>query len=127
MPHITAEEVLMERQVEFPLTSELLANLETLLAAVNQLRNIYGIPMIVSSGYRPGHYNKDAGGASKSAHLTCEAVDFHDQDRKLTNYCLGHLDLLEQCGLYMESPTSATTWLHVQTRMPKSGNRVFRP
>lgn len=119
---ITKKEILMGRDVEYPLTEELEKNLEKLLEAVNKLRSKYGKPMIVSSGYRPGKYNVAAKGAKNSAHLTCEAVDFKDADGELKKFCTD--EVLEECGLYMEHPDNTPTWLHVQIRETK--NRVFK-
>lgn len=119
----------MGREIQYPLDEQQEKNLELLLIAVNKLRTLYGKPMMVTSGYRPGHYNTRAGGGKKSAHLTAEACDFADKDRSLTNFCTD--EILEQCGLFMEDPTVATTWTHLQTRIPKSkvnGRiRVFKP
>lgn len=120
---ISRDEVLMGRDKEFSLTPELEQNLNNLLVAVNKLRTLYNQPMLVSSGYRPGHYNKDAGGAANSPHVVCMAVDFHDVDNKLKEWIT--IDILEQCGLYQEDPTSTKTWLHVQIR--PTINRVFKP
>jgi hypothetical protein len=126
---IARDEILMGREKLTPLNEEQEANLEKLLIAVNKLRKLYGKPMFVTSGYRPAAINAKIGGGRKSAHLTCEAVDFADKDRALTNFCTD--DILEECGLWMESPDVATTWLHVQIREPKSRwngrKRVFNP
>lgn len=124
---ITRKEVLMGRDVANPLTPEMETNLETLLIAVNLIRDLYGKPMTVSSGYRPAAANAAAGGAKRSAHLTCEAVDFADPDRKLMQWLLRNLDILEKAGLYLESPIGTPHWCHLQTRPPKSGKRVFIP
>lgn len=124
---ISRVEVLMGREKQNPLTPEMEGNLQKLLVAINLIRDLYGKPMTVSSGYRPAAANAAAGGASKSCHLTCEAVDFADRDRKLTKWCLANLDILEQAGLYMESPVATPTWVHLQTRPPKSGKRIFLP
>lgn len=113
----------MNRDKEFPLSPELEKNLEKLLIAVNKLRSAYGKPMYVSSGYRPGKYNKAAGGANRSSHLTCEAVDFKDADGKLKAWIT--VKMLEDCGLYMEWPADTPTWMHVQIRPTKS--RIFKP
>lgn len=113
----------MGREVEYPLTPELEENLEKLLVAVNKLRDLYGKPMMVSSGYRPGHYNTDAGGAKNSTHCLCMAVDFHDQDKALKEWIT--VEILEQCDLYQEDPSRTNTWLHVQIR--PTHNRVFIP
>lgn len=125
--HIKREELLMGRDTEYPLTPELEANLNNLLTALNGLREKYGKPMIVSSGYRPGKYNVAAGGAKNSSHMSCEACDFKDSSRELTNWCLANLDALEEFGLYMESNDRTPTWVHLQIRRPGSGNRVFKP
>lgn len=122
---ISRAEVLMGRDTEYPLDAKLEANLKKLLIAVNKLRELYGKPMIVSSGYRPGKYNKAAGGAKNSSHLTCEAVDFKDHDGALKAWIT--VDILKQCGLWQEEPSRTPTWLHVQIRSIPSGSRVFKP
>src|ERR1700676_1615737 len=127
MTFITREEILMGRDVEYPLTPELETNLAMLLNKLIQFRDLYGIPMLVSSGYRPGHYNTDAGGAKGSAHAVCEACDFHDQDGALDFFCANRLDVLEQCCLYLEMPSKTIGWTHLTIRAPKSGSRIFLP
>ena len=126
---ITKEEILMGRDVQYPLSEEQRNNLGMLLIALNKLRKLYGKPMYVTSGYRPGHYNVKAKGGKNSAHLTCEAADFADTDRDLTNFCTD--EILTQCGLFMEDPSVATTWCHLMIRFPKSRvdgrTRVFKP
>lgn len=120
---VSKQEILMGRDVEYPLSSELEDNLNRLFEAVNKLRIKYGKPMIVSSGYRPGHYNSDAHGAKNSSHITCEAVDFKDVDGELKTFCT--VDILEECGLWMEDPEATKTWCHVSIRPTK--NRIFKP
>lgn len=122
---ISRQEVLMGRDKEFPLTTELEANLTKLLVALNKFRSTYGKPMVVSSGYRPGKYNKAAGGVKSSCHLTCEATDFRDIDGHIKAYVKANPKVLEDCGLYMEAPESTPTWIHLQTRA--TANRIFKP
>lgn len=122
---ITRAEILMSREVEFPLTLELEANLSTLLVALNKLRDEYGKPMIVTSGYRPGRYNTAAGGALHSAHLTCQACDFADPEGKLDSWCISNLDKLAKYNLWLEGPAYTPGWAHLQCR-PVPGTRVFQ-
>jgi hypothetical protein len=124
---ITRDEVLMGRDKEFPLNSELEKNLEILLKALNKFRAIYGKPMVVSSGYRPGKHNKSAGGALKSNHVICLACDFQDSDGKLDDFCLKNQSILESCGLWLEHPMATPGWVHLQAVAPRSGRRVFIP
>jgi len=124
---ITKEEILMGRIAEKDLPADLAANLDKLHMAVNKLRKAYGKPMIVSSGYRSPEQNAAAGGAKKSNHMACLAADFHDADGKLDEWCMANLNVLEECGLWLEHPDATKNWTHVQVVPPKSGNRVFKP
>lgn len=121
----------MNRDLEFPLSEELEANLEKLLIALNRVRIAYGRPMSVSSGYRPGHFNIDAHGAPNSAHITCEACDFADNDGSLDQFCQENQKLLESCGLWQENPDNTPGWLHldIRVRPVRTGNtpRTFNP
>lgn len=127
MSLITRDEILMGRDTEFPLSTELEHNLQQLLTAINHFRSIYGKPMVVSSGYRPGYYNRNVGGANNSSHITCEACDFHDVGGDLDYFCVMNQAVLEQCGLYLESPARTINWCHLTIRPPHSGKRVFLP
>lgn len=122
---ISKKEVLMGRDKDFPLTEEQEKNLEHLLEALNKLRKAYGKPMYVTSGYRPPSVNAAVGGARKSSHMSCQACDFQDIDGSLDEWCLQNLDLLEEYGLYLESPQHTPGWCHLQTRPTR--NRVFIP
>lgn len=118
---ITASEILKGKQCP----ANLQANLDELLRRVNILRGIYGKPMIVNSGYRTREENTRIGGATNSAHLYCQAVDFRDYSRDLSNWCLANQSVLEECQLWAELPSSTPTWLHLQSRPAK--HRVFEP
>jgi len=122
---ISRDEILMGRDKTSPLSDEQSSNLDKLLVALNLVREAYGKPMTVSSGYRPPAINAQAGGAKRSCHLTCEACDFRDTKGELASWCLDNLSVLERAGLYMESPTHTKGWVHLQTRPTK--NRVFIP
>lgn len=122
---ITREEILMGRQRDYPLSLELERNLDDLHAALNAFRAIYGKPMLVTSGYRPGHYNDYAGGSKSSAHLVCLACDFADVSGELDAFCMENQDILEACGLYLEHPDATPGWCHLDMKERK--NRVFRP
>lgn len=118
----------MGREEEYPLSIAQAINMASLLASVNFLRAVYGKPLKVNSGYRPGKYNKAAGGAAKSPHLMCQAIDLDDnKEGALAAWCLSNLELLANIGLYMEDPAYTEGWVHLQILRPVSGNRVFVP
>lgn len=122
---IRASEILMGRDTTEPLTNEMFYNLLDLLPRVNLIRFHYGKPLYVSSGYRPHSINAEVGGAKRSSHLLCQAVDFKDPKGEFAKWCLANLELLEKAGLYMENPGYTVGWVHLQSRATKS--RVFVP
>jgi len=122
---ISRKEILMGRDKDHPLTKELEDNLTKLLEAVNKLRKAYGKPMFVSSGYRPAAFNKAAGGAKRSSHMSCQAVDFKDADREISKWCLANMDKLKEWRLYLEDPAYTPTWCHLQIRPTR--NNPFKP
>jgi hypothetical protein len=124
---IHVEEFMMNRQKEYPLTLALALNAARLLASINYIRGVYGRPLMVSSGYRPGHFNTQAGGAKNSAHLSCEAIDILDSDGRFADWCVENQHELAKAGLYMEHPDYTVGWVHLQIRPTPSGNRIFIP
>lgn len=118
----------MGRDKQFPLSTQLEDNLEVLLFALNKLRIKYGKPMFVSSGYRPPEINGATPGASRnSLHQVCLACDFRDSNKELAKWCLENLNVLAECGLWLENPAHTPNWVHVQAKAPRSSNRVFNP
>lgn len=120
----------MGREVQYPILPEWNRNVSELLDRVNGILSQYPeqpLTVVVNSGYRPGHWNTQAGGSPRSAHLTCEAVDIADPGGILARWLLGNLSLLEQYNLYLEDPSRTPSWIHLQTRPTRSGKRVFLP
>lgn len=128
---ISREEVLMGRDAEFPLDEVLEQNLQKLLVALNKFRSLYGIPLHVSSGYRPDYYNKKAGGVIHSLHRVCLACDFSDPKGEIDQWITMNEHVLEDCGLWREAQASTVGWVHLQVEPYKSyrpgGPRSFKP
>lgn len=100
-------------------------NAMELLRKVNIVRNAYGQPMIVTSGYRNPMHNAEIGGATNSAHTRGMAVDFRDRNGALSNWLLNNLQLLKDIGLFMENPMYTRGWVHLD--MVERKNVVFLP
>lgn len=115
----------MGRDASEPLTQEMFYNLLDLLPRINYIRFLYNKPLYVSSGYRPPSINKSVGGAKKSSHLLCMAVDFKDFDGKFAEWCLANIDEIKKAGLYLESPAHTKGWVHLQSRPTR--NNPFIP
>jgi len=124
---ISREEILKGRDQEYPLDDIAENNLHILLKRINQFREDWGQPLIVTSGYRPGVYNTKARGSASSWHLKCAAVDIWDPDRRLAKHFVCHPELLEKYDPYIEHPAFSPNWVHFQIYPPKSGKRIFIP
>jgi hypothetical protein len=115
------------------LTAEQAANQEKLFVAINRVRELYARPMIITSGVRSWEQHAEIYRVLKrqppkgSAHLTGAACDVSDRDRRLAAWCLDNVEKLREFGLYIEDPSTTSTWIHFQVTPPKSGNTVFMP
>lgn len=121
-----------------PLSEEQKANLPILHERINRLRNIWGKPMIVTSGVRSVEHHKriylekaKRTGITNpripmgSNHLKGAAVDISDPDGSLLRWLKANEPLLEELKLWVEDGTRG--WAHVQIFPPRSGRRFFMP
>jgi len=82
----------------------------------------------LNSGWRPSAYNATVKNAAvRSMHITGEAADIFDPEGAIDDYLMANLMVLAGLGLHMEHPAATKGWCHIQTRAPRSGNRVFYP
>jgi uncharacterized protein YcbK (DUF882 family) len=122
---ITVAEYLMGRDKEFPLDMMQVRNMAELLSKVNYLFGRLDLHAVVSSGYRPASINRQIGGAKMSTHTVCAGIDLHDKDGFLAAKMKDNLDILEEIGLWMESPAHTNGWIHLDIKQRK--NRIFIP
>jgi hypothetical protein len=102
-------------------------NLDKLLIPMNLIRNSYGIPMIVDSGWRPPAVNAACGGAPNSKHMEGLACDIADQDGEVWKWVLDNLLALQHLNIYLEDKRWTPEWVHFQLGGPASGRRIFVP
>ena len=127
---IAKSELLMGRDTQYPndYTQEISDNLDRLLVPMNQIRTAYGIPMDVSSGWRPPSINAATpGAATHSKHMTGDACDIKDPDGALMRWVLANLDLMKTLNIYFEDFRWTPNWVHFQFGPPASGKRIFVP
>jgi len=138
---ITLADYWMGRDVRFPLamSPQLERNALLTVELANKLLVLAksaGLPIennpkthtVVSSGWRPPDVNAATPGAApKSKHITGEAIDLYDAEGNLDEWLLLNLQVLRAFGLWQEHPRAITSWTQVQTKPPRSGNRVFYP
>lgn len=131
MRELTLEAYLMGRDKAYAdeFNIELKSNAIDLIKRVNNLLNALQIDCpAVTSGWRPLAVNLRSGGAKRSLHMVCKAVDLEDKDGSLKSAVLKHPDLLLEFGLWMEHPDSTLSWCHLDTGLRSHRPiRVFKP
>lgn len=127
---ITVDEYLSQhgKGHENELTEEDRKNAALTVGKANQLLEVFGEARGQRSGWRPATVNAAIpNSAQSSRHISCEAIDLDDDDRKLQDWCLVNLPVLERLGLWMEHPVATPSWVHIQIVPPGSGKRAFLP
>lgn len=82
LEEMTASSTAKLKKIDNTPSPEILANLKKLCVEVLQpIRDKYGFPILVSSGYRSPELNKAVGGVSSSQHLKGEACDISNKDK----------------------------------------------
>jgi hypothetical protein len=121
-------------------TPQMLANCSSLLVKVNLLlkyaeqKGVYSAPIdpdtgTCISGSRGGagdggfRLSTSTTGAAKSQHKKAHAVDVYDPANMLDNWITD--GVLEEFGLFRETPTKTPGWCHLQDVGPASGNRTY--
>ena len=121
---ITVDEIIKGK----PVTPGILLNIVELVARLNVVRLAYDKPMIINSGLRTkADQMRINPKAPNSAHVEGMAADIRDADGQLKKWLAENMEVLELANLYMEDPKATPTWVHLQTRPPRSGNRTFKP
>lgn len=115
------------RPVDFPPTSDMLANAEKLARALTSVSMSIHRDLILTSGYRPPPDNMRAKGAPNSWHLYCAAADIADPKWDLAKWVRVEEKFLAHLGLWMEDPRDTPGWVHFQIYPPASHSRFFRP
>ena len=107
-------------------TVEQVINLVYLCAAVLQpLRDLYGQPIIVTSGFRSQALNTKIGGVNNSYHLQGLAADLRvkSESEAFALFCL--LKNIPAVDLCLFEKQGTARWLHVQTVLNRQPRREF--
>lgn len=122
------------------LPKEHLDNLINLHDKINKLRDAYGKPLRVTSGYRSKEKHlsiyKSKGITDQkkipmqSRHLLGLAVDIApicEPVSDLQKFIKSNIALMQEIGLWFEDFSKTPTWVHAQIVPPKSGKIFFLP
>ncbi len=125
LPEMTASAMAKVIGVKNTPDQEAVDNLNALMDNIlDPLREAYGKPIIVNSGYRCPKLNKAVGGVANSQHLTGQAADIRGQSNKPEEIKKLY-DLCKSLGLDVDQCLHEGTWLHVSYRKDGKNRRQF--
>lgn len=98
----------------------------SLAALLQKIRDHFGRPVVITSGYRTAAHNAAVGGSKSSQHLLGRAADFYVEGVDVAAVAAYAETLLPGrggIGRYPKDakhPTRKTGWVHIDTRANKS-------
>lgn len=112
--------------------SEIYKNLLYTIERLDKIREEWGGPIIVTSGYRSQALNKAVGGSKSSAHLTGMAADIHPKNGDIMDLAALIATMeMEFDQLILEKTTVKNgeilgcQWLHIGFSRTKNRNQIL--
>lgn len=99
---------------------QLRANGERLLILLQEVRELLGVPMDVTSGYRSKRVNALVRGERKSLHLEFLACDFKPRGMGL----LDAFNKIKGSNIQYDQLILEPSWLHIQLPRPRRMNLI---
>jgi len=91
-----------------PTTSQI-QNLKRLAETLEEVRALFNLPLVVTSGFRSEAVNKKVGGSKTSAHAYGCAADFTVKGKSVREVC----EAIKKSGIKFDQLIDEGTWIHL--------------
>ena len=110
----------------WPKDADIMDNIIFTMECLDQIREEYGLPLSVSSGYRCTELNRAVGGVKTSQHMKGQAADINigsvEKNRAFFNWCQANINDLPIDQLLDESHYS---WVHLSFTKENQRHQVL--
>ena len=120
LKEFTNSETARKYYIHNSVPDDLLDNANYTLSRLDDIRERYGKPIYITSGYRCEKLNKLVGGKPSSQHLRAEAADLK-WDKELLSYIIQncHFDQL------IRESNGPTRWIHISFKKENERNQIL--
>ena len=105
-----------KNQINNTPSAEIEQNIEELLEVLDDLREFYGKPIKITSGYRCNELNKLVGGSPTSAHVIGYAADLQPVQGSFEEFKVSVIDWLDKSGVKFDQciieKNKSAQWVH---------------
>lgn len=116
----TSHSEFLEENIEYSKQDHILSNLRLTCLAHEDIRNVLGVPLIITSGVRCPSLNKAVGGSKTSKHqdaLAGDAVPAKLAFEVAVTYLLENKDKLKNVAKIIVERVGDRKWLHTEPRL----------
>lgn len=110
----------------WPKDADIMDNIIFTMECLDKIREEYGLPLSVSSGYRCPELNRAVGGSKTSQHMKGQAADINlgsvEKNRAFFNWCQANINDLPIDQLIDESHYS---WVHLSFTKENQRHQVL--
>ncbi|MBY0241964.1 MAG: peptidase M15 [Burkholderiaceae bacterium] len=121
LEELVASQLAARQRIDNRPTTVVIENLRRVAAVLEQIRDLVGKPVMVSSGYRSMALNKAVGGAPVSAHLDGLAADISVPGMTARALAVA----IRDSGIVLDQLIYEGTWVHVGLTSGKPRRQVL--
>lgn len=126
---LCASDTAKARKIDNTPTPDIECNLNTLIEVLDIIREAYGGPITISSGYRCKSLNDAVKGSTNSQHMKGEAADITCKDNKklwnVINKLIADKKIQVDQLIDEKSVNGVPKWIHISYKRTGNRNMIF--